>query len=70
MQSLAQVAQHREEGAIKPQNLQDMGEGDGARKGVKIRGCHKGDWSPSEMRPHSKIARKAAHEHREAVGWI
>lgn len=35
MQSLAQVPQHKEKGAIKQQNLQDMGDGDGARNGVK-----------------------------------
>lgn len=31
MHSSAQVPQHREEGVIKQQNLQDMGEGDGAK---------------------------------------
>lgn len=35
MHSFAQVLQHREESVIKQKNLQDMGEADGAREGMK-----------------------------------
>lgn len=63
------MPQHREEGVIKQQNLQDMAEGDGAKeKERKVRRCHKAAWG--QVRYHSENTGKAAHEQREAAGWM